>query len=144
LIRHAQELLGHSLPNGDLPEAIHRAFAALVAQLERRKFARTERPRPCRPSEHARQIPASVKRAVWERDGGRCTFVSEGGHRREARTRLEYDHVEPVARGGQATVRGLRLRCRAHNQLEAERAFGRDFMNAQRDPDVRRRLARGA
>jgi hypothetical protein len=116
----------------------------LVAQLERRKFAKTERPRPCRPSEHARHVPASVKRTVWERDGGQCTFVSVNGHRCEARTRLEYDHVEPVAQGGRATVRGLRLRCRAHNQLEAERAFGRDFMNAQRDPEVRRRLARGA
>ena len=58
-----------------------------------------------------------MKRAVWERDGGRCTFVSESGHRCESRTRLEYDHVEPVAQGGQATVKDLRLRCRAHNQL---------------------------
>jgi 5-methylcytosine-specific restriction endonuclease McrA len=139
LIRHAQELLGHSAPNGDLPEAIHRAFAALVAQLERRKFARTDRPRPCRRSDDARRIPASVKRAVRERDGGQCTFVSESGHRCEARTRLEWDHVEPVATGGHATVQGLRLRCRAHNQLEAERRFGRDFMNTKRDPDRKQR-----
>ena len=144
LIRYAQALLGHAVPSGDLPEAIHRAFACLVGELERRKFAKTDRPRPCRRSEDARQIPASVKRAVWERDGGRCTFVGESGHRCEASTRLEFDHVEPVATGGHATVQGLRLRCRAHNQLEAERAFGRDFMNAKRDPEVRRRLARGA
>ena len=144
LIRYAQALLGHAVPSGDLPEAIRRAFACLVGELERQKFAKTDRPRPCRPSEHARQVPASVKRAVWERDGGRCTFVSESGHRCESCTRLEWDHVEPVAQGGHATVQGLRLRCRAHNQLGAERAFGRDFMNAKRDPQVRRRLARGA
>jgi 5-methylcytosine-specific restriction endonuclease McrA len=138
LIRYAQTLLGHAVPSGDLPEAIRRAFACLVGELEQQKFAKTERPRPCRPSEHARQIPADVKRAVWERDGGRCTFVSENGHRCEARTRLEFDHVEAVAQGGHATVKGLRLRCRAHNQLEAERAFGRDFMNTKREREAKR------
>jgi hypothetical protein len=143
-LQHARELLGHAVPSGDLAQLLDRALDALNEKLERRKFAKTERPRPCRRSDDARRIPADVKRAVWERDGGRCTFVGENGHRCEARTRLEWDHVEPVATGGHATVQGLRLRCRAHNQLEAERAFGRDFMNAQRDPDVRRRLARGA
>jgi hypothetical protein len=109
LIRYAQALLGHAVPSGDLPEAIRRAFACLVGELERQKFAKTDRPRPCRPSEHARQIPAGVKRVVWERDGGRCTFVGETGRRCESRTRLEYDHVEPVANGGHATVQGLSL-----------------------------------
>ena len=90
-------------------------------------------PRLTRPTaENARQVPASVKRAVWQRDGGRCTFVGDSGHRCASRTRLEYDHVEPVAAGGRATVKGLRLRCRAHNQLAAEQAFGRGFMNAKR------------
>jgi len=132
-LRHAQELLGHAVPNADLAQVLDRALDLLVAQLERQKFAKTDRPCPCHRSDDARHIPASVKRAVWERDGGRCTFVSENGHRCESRTRLEWDHVEPVARGGHPTVKGLRLRCRAHNQLAAERAFGRDFMNAKRE-----------
>jgi 5-methylcytosine-specific restriction endonuclease McrA len=140
LIRYAQALLGHTVPSGDLPEAIRRAFACLVGELERQKFAKTDRPRPCQRSEHARQIPASVKRAVWERDGGRCTFVGENGHRCESCTRLEFDHVEPVAQGGQATVQGLRLRCRAHNHYEAERKFGRDFMSTKRETGGRQPL----
>ena len=133
-LQHARELLGHAVPSGDLAQLLDRALDALNEKLERRKFAKTDRPRPCRRSDDARHIPASVKRAVWERDGGRCTFVGDNGHRCEARTRLEWDHAEPVAQGGRATVQGLRLRCRAHNQLEAERAFGRDFMNAKREP----------
>jgi 5-methylcytosine-specific restriction endonuclease McrA len=137
---YAQALLGHAVPNGDVAQVFARALKTLIAKLEQQKFAKTERPRPCQRSEHARQIPASVKRAVWERDGGRCTFVSENGHRCEARTRLEYDHVEPVATGGHATVQGLRLRCRAHNQLEAEQAFGRDFMNTKRETGGRQPL----
>jgi hypothetical protein len=70
---------------------------------------------------------------VWARDGGQCTFVSDAGHRCPARTRLEYDHVEPVARGGTATVQGMRLRCRAHNQYTAEREFGAGFMARKRE-----------
>jgi len=70
---------------------------------------------------------------VWERDQGRCSFVGTGGRRCDARRFLEFDHVEPVARGGRATIDGMRLRCRAHNQYEAERAFGVDFMRAKRE-----------
>jgi len=139
-LRYAQELLGHAVPDGDLAQVLDRALDALIAKLEHDKFAQTDRPRPCRRSDDTRHIPASVKRAVWQRDGGRCTFVGENGHRCESRTRLEFDHVEPVATGGHATVAGLRLRCRAHNQYEAERAFGRDFMNARRSRDARPEL----
>jgi 5-methylcytosine-specific restriction endonuclease McrA len=129
---YAQALLGHAVPNGDVAQIFARALKALITKLEQQKFAKTERPRACRRSDDARHIPAEVKRAVWERDGGQCTFVGEGGHRCESRTRLEFDHVEAVANGGHATVPGLRLRCRAHNQLEAERTFGRDFMETKR------------
>jgi len=139
-LRYAQALLGHSIPSGELAQVLDRALDALIAKLEQQKFARTERPRACKHSDDARHIPASVKRAVWERDGGRCTFVSEGGHRCESRTRLEFDHVESVAQGGHPTVQGLRLRCRAHNQLEAERAFGRDFMYTKRETGERQPL----
>jgi hypothetical protein len=45
---------------------------------------------------------------------------------------LEFDHVEPVARGGTASVEGMRLRCRAHNQYEAERALGTRLMSRKR------------
>jgi len=130
---YAQALLGHSVPNGDVAQVFARALKALITKLEQQKFAKTERPRACRHSDDARHIPAEVKREVWERDGGQCTFVGENGHRCESRTRLEFDHVEPVAQGGHATVKGLRLRCRAHNQYEAERAFGRDFMTTKRE-----------
>ncbi|HWV88895.1 MAG TPA: HNH endonuclease signature motif containing protein, partial [Burkholderiales bacterium] len=61
------------------------------------------------------------------------------GHRCASRDYLEYDHVVPVARGGTATVENLRLRCRAHNQLEAERVYGREFMKHKRKGRTGRR-----
>ena len=131
-----QALLSHSVPSGDMAAALDRALDALLIQLEKRKFAATERPRavkPGKPSNRPRHIPASVRRAVWERDQGRCTFVGTNGRRCDARRFLEFDHVEPVARGGRATIDGIRLRCRAHNQYEAELVFGVDFMRRKRE-----------
>jgi hypothetical protein len=135
LLRQAQALLGHELPSGDLAQIFKRALTLLVHELERRKFAATAHPRraPQRMRANPRHIPAAVKRAVRERDQERCTFRSESGQRCPARARLEFDHIEPVVRGGQATVDGVRLRCRAHNQFEAERSFGAGFMARKRE-----------
>jgi hypothetical protein len=146
-LTYARQLLGHAVPTGDVGQVIDRALTVLIARLEKRKFAATERPRSKpepRPQSrtnvaqadhpsHKRSIVAEVKREVWRRDGGRCTYVAPSGRRCEARHRLEYDHVDPVALGGGSTVDGLRLRCRAHNQFEAERVFGPDFMRAKRE-----------
>ena len=134
-LRYAQELLGHVVPAGELAEVIERALDALIVQLEKRKFAASTHPRGRRPqaSANVRHVPAEVRRAVWARDGGRCTFVSAAGHRCAARARLEFDHIEPVAWGGGATAAGMRLRCRAHNQYAAECAFGARFMSRKRE-----------
>jgi len=131
---YVQALLGHAVPSRDLAEVLDRALKALAAQLEKQKFCATRRPRRGlgRTSANPRHIPASVKCAVWQRDGGQCGFVGETGNRCPARTGLEFDHVDPVARGGEATVENVRLRCRAHNQYEAECVFGAGFMSEKR------------
>jgi len=103
-----------------------------VAERTKRKFAATSRPGHSRGSVNPRHIPADVKRAVCERDEGKCTYVSESGKRCGSSYMLEYDHIVPVANGGEATVENIRLLCRAHNQHEAERAFGAEFMSDKR------------
>jgi hypothetical protein len=132
-LRRAQELLGHSLPSGDVAQLLDRALDALIEKLEKRKFGATAKPRVCKGSANPRYVPANIRRAVHERDGDQCTFVSESGKRCETRTRLEYDHVIEVARGGVPTVDGIRLRCRAHNQYTAEQTFGAEFMRQKRE-----------
>ncbi len=136
-LRRLQALLGHSVPSGDLAQLLDRAFDALLVQVERKKFAATGRPRPrteprLREGTPTRGIPAEVRRAVWARDGGRCTFVGVRGARCSGRRFIEFDHIVPLARGGLATVENLRLRCRTHNRLEAERVFGATFMAGKR------------
>jgi len=134
LLRQAQDLLGHQVINGDLGAVLHHVLSLGVRQLEKKRFGAAERPRACpRPSANTRHIPFHVRRVIWERDAGQCTFVSERGHRCTERKGLEFDHIEPVARGGRTTVDNLRLRCRAHNQYEAERVFGTEFMNRKRE-----------
>lgn len=138
-LRYAQELLSHQIPSGDLSEVLEQLLKIAVPELEKRKFAATLKPRsttrsrPVRASVNPRYIPADIKRTVWDRDGGRCTFVSNAGLRCSARKFLEFDHVDEVARGGQATVGGMRLRCRAHNQFTAECTFGTEFMKRKRN-----------
>ena len=134
-LRHAQDLLGHQVQSGDVAQVLDLALDALIRRLEARKFAATERPRPprSRKTSDCREIPAHVRRAVWQRDGGQCTFRSDTGHRCPARRGLEFDHVHAFARGGEATVSGIQLRCRAHNQYEAERTFGTEFIRHKRE-----------
>src|SRR5262249_38529902 len=122
LLCDVQNLLGNQVSHGDLAAVVVRALRVLKAQLERQKFAATGKPspsrRPC--GKGSRHIASHVKREVWERDDGQCTYVSEAGKRCESRWDLEYDHIFERARGGEPTASNLRLRCRAHNQLEAE------------------------
>ena len=132
LLLQLQALLAHSVPSSDIPELLKRALKLAVRDAARRRYSATSKPKAKRGSKNPRHIPATVRRAVHERDGDRCTFVSSTGRRCEERRFLELDHAHPAARGGQATVANLRLRCRAHNQYEAERTYGAGFMREKR------------
>jgi 5-methylcytosine-specific restriction endonuclease McrA len=139
---YAQELLGHQVPSGDIDRLLDKLLDLALPRLEQQKFGATPRPRSGRTrAASSRTIPVRVRRAVWERDQGRCTYVSESGHRCEARKPLEFDHVLAVARGGAATVEGIRLLCRAHNQHAAERTFGAGFMRHKRIAAAEARVA---
>jgi 5-methylcytosine-specific restriction endonuclease McrA len=73
---------------------------------------------------HSRDVPQAVRRAVWRRDGGQCGYVSTEGRRCTERTFLEFHHQRAYSKGGLATVDNIALRCRRHNQYEAEVEFG--------------------
>jgi 5-methylcytosine-specific restriction endonuclease McrA len=132
-LRYAQALLGHAVGPGAVADLLERALDALIAQEEKRKFAVGTRTRKRTSKGEGRYIPAETRRAVFLRDGGKCTFVGDHGHRCESDDRIQFDHVIPEARGGRTTEDNLRLRCRAHNQYEADRVFGARFMQGRRD-----------
>jgi 5-methylcytosine-specific restriction endonuclease McrA len=131
-LKYAAALLGLRVGPENLRELTERAYAALAREAEKNKFgSRSGSRRAAHHSTNPRHVPKEILRRVMERDGGRCTYVSPDGRRCEATSRLELDHIVPVAKGGQATVENLRARCRGHNQLEAKRTFGAEFMKSK-------------
>jgi hypothetical protein len=123
-LRRVQDLLRHSVPNGDPAAIFDRALTMLLAELEKKKLAQTDRPRRvAAPKSGSRHVPAAIKREVWNRDCGRCAFIGTAGRCSE-RGLLEFHHVVPFADGGEPTLANLQLRCRAHNGFEAEAHFG--------------------
>ncbi|HEY6101868.1 MAG TPA: hypothetical protein VI007_01445, partial [bacterium] len=125
LLRRAQDLLRHQIPDGNVGEVMAKALKVLVRELEKEKLATTNQPRRSRGADpHSRHIPAGVKRNVWVRDDGQCAFVAPNGRRCTERAFLEFHHVPPYSVGGDARVENIELRCRAHNRYEAELFFG--------------------
>jgi hypothetical protein len=125
LLDFAKDMLSHSIPKSDTGEVMKRALKALVVDLARKKFAATARPRkegraPTDPGD----VSAAVKREVWIRDRGRCAYVARDGRRCTERTFVQLHHVAARARGGPGTVENIELRCRGHNDYEAELVFG--------------------
>jgi 5-methylcytosine-specific restriction endonuclease McrA len=112
------------------PKACTRPEAEKVAredQLDEEQRGRNDQPR--KQSKNPRFIPAAVKREVWIRDGGSCQFRLENGELCGSTHRLQFDHVRPVALGGESTVGNIRLACAPHNLLAARRAFGDALMD---------------
>ncbi len=148
----ARTLLSGRHPRGASFEAVFEAAldaflrrkSPFQRQTRRRKTQRRKRARTqaditgtrvrsttaARPAERdkRRAIPAAVRDRVYERDGGRCTFVGVEGERCDGRHDLEIDHRCPVARGGTNAIENLRLLCAAHNRFEAERVLGTAWM----------------
>ena len=69
----------------------------------------------------SRFIPSHLKKYVWERDGGQCTYVHHETKRRcTCRHLLQIDHIQPFALGGRTEKENLRLLCAGHNQYRRE------------------------
>jgi 5-methylcytosine-specific restriction endonuclease McrA len=131
-LRRAQDLLRHSIPDGDVAAVFDRALTLLIDHLEKQRFAATSRPRdtPQRPGS-SRHIPATVRREVWARDEGRCAFVGSAGRCAE-KGFLEFHHVVPFAAGGAGEAANIQLRCRSHNAFESELFFGTEMVRETR------------
>ncbi len=75
------------------------------------------------PRYRSRAIPVAVRRQVWERDRGCCSYVDrDSGRRCGSRHLLEIDHVVPYALGGSGEPDNLRLLCAAHHRYRHRHA----------------------
>ena len=135
-LRRAQDLMRHTIPNGDPALVLDRALKLLVDELERTKAAkapatastaRSERtPRSLTVHRRARRHRATsqrrFRRTVWARDEGRCAFVG-------ARGRCTEDvpsNSITSSRSPTAARRASRIsRCAARRTMRMRRKCGR-------------------
>jgi hypothetical protein len=156
----ARDGLSHALPNASAEQVLRAGLAALLEKQAKRR-GQVKKPRetlaaapavvkaPAASPRHRRTgpraaIPAAVKRAVWARDGGRCSWPLDGGGTCGSTHRLELDHVVPWARGGDDSIANLRLTCAAHNALAARKEFGFLSRRPASRPAARRSGSRSA
>jgi hypothetical protein len=140
-LERLRALMRSSVPDGDLAAIVEQAVTEKLQRLEARRFARTQAPRKALAqtdtSPRGRQIPAAVKRAVYERDGGRCRYVDAQGRRCTARQGLEFHHRHPFGLGGDHSVANTSLQCRRHNGYLAEVDYGREAIARHRRSGTR-------
>jgi 5-methylcytosine-specific restriction endonuclease McrA len=133
-------LMRSSVPEGDLAAIIDAAVTEKLERLEARRFGRTKAPRKglsvAQTPRSSRHVPAAVRRAVYERDGGRCRYVDDQGRRCGSCEGLEFHHRHPFALGGHHSVDEMALLCRTHNGLLAEIDFGRGAVARHRRSDA--------
>ena len=119
----AKHELSGKYPRGMTLEQL---FLELLARVERKPTPRsTTKPTSnAKSTTPTRHVHASVRRTVFERDQGRCTFVGPDGTTCGSRHDLEIDHIKPWARGGTHEPSNLRVLCATHNRRRAELEFG--------------------
>ena len=91
---------------------------ALVLQRKRRLEQKLQSARSLMLAEESGRpkrvpIPAELRRAVFERDGGHCVEC-------DGVFDLQYDHILPVAHGGATTLQNLQLLCADCNRSKSD------------------------
>jgi len=145
----AKKLGSHVVPTGDPVAILELALDLFIEKYGKRRGAITPKPRakkaapevaatPAKPAEAEKEPPkkerftAGDKRALWDRDGGRCVWPVDTGGVCGSEWQLEFDHVEAVAKGGATDVSSARQLCRKHNDQHARETFGEAFMEAKK------------
>jgi hypothetical protein len=152
-LEQARDLFRHANPSGDFAEIFSRALDLLIAEQLQRRFGAGARRKvsceqphaivspppttapnrpapqtPAAPNAVVTSVPRASRREVLQRDGLRCTWLSAEGQRCNSSAWLELDHRHPRGKCGGSEEENLRILCRAHNQLAAEREYGRDHI----------------
>lgn len=87
-----------------------------IEQLKKNKFKLSpKKEKYSMEKSSTRYIPAGVRRAVFEKSGGRCENCGSN-------YKLEYDHIKPFSFGGETSEKNLRLLCFSCNQRQRIKA----------------------
>jgi hypothetical protein len=130
-VKQAQDLMRHKARKGDLAVILEKALDLLIAKEKKERFGIGRNPRPKAPTSdrtqtETRHIPDDMKRTIYERDGGQCTFVGEQGRRCTETGGVELDLLDGWAKTHEHSVDRIVLKCRSHNAHAAEKMYGRE------------------
>jgi len=91
------ERLSDLMPGADLASVIEAAVTLKLERLEAKRFGKAKKPRKsleqADTSPGSRYISAPVRRVVYVRDGGQCTFVGKDGRRCTERKDVEFHEL---------------------------------------------------
>ncbi len=134
-------LISHEVPRGDLTAVLREAIRCGIEKHGKRKGAvelvrkRSAKPREDQGYRDPKAIPVDVRRQLWKRDGGRCTWTSRRAslrqplaararphHAAALRRRGDRRQPSPALQASQSPVRGTGLREGAHGPVQAQHA----------------------
>ncbi len=135
----SRDALSHAMPGASDDELLEAGLDVLLEKVAKRRGL-VAKPRKTPPPSTTDHVPAHMRRAVFERDDGRCQVpVASGGGVCGSTYRVQIGHFPtPRALGGLATLDNLRCECETHNQFQADRDFGKPFMDQFRRRKRRR------
>jgi len=119
---------GHAQPGASAEKVIEATLDLLLAQ-QAIRWGAVKAPRKVSRPTTSGHVTAAVKRAVWTRDDGKCTWPIDSGGVCGSTLRLEIGHVVSRGRGGASTVENRRLACATHHMLAARQVHGDDWMD---------------
>jgi hypothetical protein len=146
------EVFGVENPQKNMAEIIEKAVDISLdrkdpqRKLERRlqkKKQRKSRPDeiPSNGKAESRYIPSEIRERVHQRASYQCEYRGLDGTRCTARTGLQIEHQQPFAIYRSHDERHLKILCRAHNRLAAERVYGAEFIRSKIDENSHKRLS---
>jgi hypothetical protein len=81
----------------------------------------------------SRYVSSELRERLFARADYQCQYVARDGTRCSSRTGLEIEHEQPFAIYRSHDERRLKVLCRRHNLLQAERVYGAAFIKAKID-----------
>ena len=122
-LARSRDALSNTDPNASIAEVLEAGLDLVLARdLKRKAIVGRPQAKP-RPTTTDR-VPASIRRAVFLRDGFKCQFRLPNGEICGSTWRLQVDHIFPRALGGPSTLENCRVACGDHNVVAAREIFG--------------------
>jgi hypothetical protein len=118
-------------PRAEIAGGSLRGGTAVVSGQDLRSESESISQPGLRPDRRAKRtsIAPSTLNFVRRRAGDACEYEGPSGKRCESRFQTQVDHIIPLARGGTNEVGNLRVLCRNHNLLMAQKTLGLDKMS---------------